>query len=74
MSRCPPMKSLIAQASEAHTNLTVFSTVLSILEGGHVYGRSRAAERIIRLCREEMSRQFEAYEKAARAFNAEEKG
>lgn len=52
-------------AARAHTNLTVFNTVVSILEGGNVYSSITAnttADEIIRLCKAEMARQLKIHD------------
>jgi len=56
----------IKAAAEAHTNLNVFATVVSILEGGHLYGATsdRAAQRIIELCKAEQSKCLARFDRA----------
>jgi hypothetical protein len=59
----------VQAAVEAHGNLNTFGAVVSILEGGHVYGPTdksagRTAAQIIALCRAEQQRQLKAMDKA----------
>lgn len=56
----------VQEAAEAHTNLTVFAAVVSLLEGGHLYGSASndAAALIIDLCRDEQQRCLRAYDLA----------
>lgn len=55
----------MAAAMHAHTNLTVFATVVAILEGGTLSGYSgTAAARIIRICHQEQQRQLKIMDKA----------
>ena len=50
-------------AAEHHTNLTIFAAVVSLMEGGHLYGSSphKTAEKIISLCKKEQQRQLKLY-------------
>lgn len=64
----------IKQAAEAHTNLNVFASVVSLLEGGHLYGATsdRTAQRIIEICKAEQDRCLARYDSAvAAATNGE---
>lgn len=56
----------VKEAAEAHTNLNVFASVVSILEGGHLYGATsdRAAQRIIELCKAEQSKCLAQFDRA----------
>ena len=55
----------VRDAARAHTNLNTFASVVSILEGGHLYGReNKAASRIIAICKTEQARWLRAYDKA----------
>lgn len=58
-------------AATAHTDLNTFGTVISILEGGHLYRprSGKLADRLIRLCRDEMQRCLEEYEEALENAN-----
>jgi hypothetical protein len=56
-------------AAHAHTNLNVFASIISLLEGGHVYGpgagsAQRTADKIIALCKAETARQLAIYDEA----------
>lgn len=58
-------------AAHAHSNLNIFAAIVSILEGGHIYGPGagsacRTADKIITLCKAEQARQLAAYDKARR--------
>lgn len=59
----------IKMAAEAHTNLNVFASVVSILEGGHLYGAysDRAAQRIIKICKSEQDKCLARFDKARAA-------
>lgn len=52
-------------AAEAHTNLTVFHAVISLMEGGHLYGNTpqQSAARIIAICKSEAHRQLRTFDK-----------
>lgn len=60
------IKDRIKDACHAHTNLNVFASVVSILEGGHLYGAisDRAAQQIIGICQREQSRCLARYDEA----------
>lgn len=61
----------IAEAARAHSTLNTFSVVVSILEGGHVYGGYNAtASRVIKMCQKEMQRQLRLYDKHVAAAQA----
>lgn len=59
-------KTTIQRAAEAHTDLTVFGIVASILEGGHLYrpGSNKSAQRIIDICHREQQRLLSEYDNA----------
>lgn len=64
MSDGPLVKAARA-AAEAHTNLTMFASVVSLLDGGHIYGPPPASvQTIIRLCHREQQRYLRAYDEA----------
>ena len=54
------------KAAAAHTNLTMFGAVISLLESGCLYGNTpfKTAEKIIKLCKAEQQRQLRLYEEA----------
>lgn len=55
----------IRDATDAHTNLNTYASIVTILEGGHLYGgHSTTAEKIIRLCKAEQGKQLRAYDRA----------
>lgn len=55
----------VRDAARAHTNLNTFASIVSILEGGHVYGgENKAASKIIAICKEEQTRWLREYDKA----------
>lgn len=57
-----------SKAVEAHTNLNTFAVVVSVLEGGCLYGSRTAditAQKIIKLCQDEMQRQLRIYDRNA---------
>lgn len=60
----------IIEAAEAHTNLNVFASIVSVLEGGHLYGcySDRTAQRVIDICQAEQSRCLARYDKAVAAL------
>lgn len=51
-------------AARAHTTLNVFALVQAILESGAIYGGNRRAEKIIKLCQEEMQVQLGKFDRA----------
>lgn len=59
------LQELIKEAARAHTNLNTFASVVSLLEGGHVYGYQREANQIIRICNRAQQRFLDQYDKAA---------
>ncbi len=64
MADCP-----IKAAAKAHTDLNVFASVVSILEGGHVYtatGRAEA-DAIIRRCKAVQQRLLREYDRNVKA-------
>lgn len=54
----------VQSVAEAHTNLTVFAAVVSLMEGGHLYGYCAAADRIIKIAQQEQHRQLRLYDAA----------
>lgn len=57
----------IQTAARAHTNLNVFASVVSILEGGSVYaepGANEAAAQIMRICKRYQARALTQYDAA----------
>ncbi len=67
-------KRAVSAAAEAHTNLNIFASLVTILEGGHLTGANdvvghAAQDRIIRICQSEQSRWLRKYDAAmARAL------
>lgn len=61
----------ITKAAEAHTNLNTFHCVISLLEGGHLYGDHRAAARIIAIAKKQAGIELRKYDAAARAARKE---
>lgn len=62
-----PSKSMRA-AMEAHTNLTVFASVVELLEGGLLSGyQGLAHTRIITICKDEQQRLLKQMDKAVAA-------
>lgn len=62
------MKTAAKAAAEAHTNLNIFAAVMSLMEGGHVYGpdagsAATTARKIIQLCKAEQQKQLVIYDK-----------
>lgn len=60
------MKKELDAALWAHTNLTIFSAIVSLLEGGVLKGVSaaKAAEKIRKICMDEEQRQLRDLDKA----------
>jgi hypothetical protein len=58
----------IRRAVHAHTNLNTFGSVVTLLEGGHVYGGNsrtdRVVSKIIKLCQEEQQRLLREFDAA----------
>lgn len=68
------IRALVHRAAEAHTNLNILASVISILEGGNIYqvGRiDKAVGRIIAICKEEGRRQLRVYDDAAQRIEKE---
>ncbi len=65
-------KSAVKRAAEEHTDLSVFSAIISILEGGSLYGHGRAAQKIIDICKRETSCCLYAYDKYATKAGAKD--
>jgi hypothetical protein len=65
----------IKEAAEAHTNLNVFASIVSILEGGHLYGAAsdRAAQRIVEICKAEQDKCLGRFDRAVSLTNGEQK-
>jgi hypothetical protein len=55
-------KDYVNEAARAHTNLSVFAIVKSLMESGSVYGYNRTAEKIGKLCDVEVQRQLRLYD------------
>jgi hypothetical protein len=65
----PKKSDHLKEAAEAHTNLNVFASIVSILEGGHLYGchSDGTAQRIIEICKAEQSKCLARYDRARAA-------
>lgn len=65
MSKDDPVKI----AAKAHTDLNVFASIVSILEGGSIYmpGSKEAARKIIRICHAEQQKRLRDYDNAVAA-------
>lgn len=63
----------LQDACQAHTNLNVFASVVSILEGGHLYGATsdRTAQRIIAICQAEQAKCLARYDRAVALTNGD---
>lgn len=59
-------KDHLKEACQAHTNLNIFAAVVSLLEGGHLYGcdNDAAAQRIIGICKREQDKCLRRYDHA----------
>lgn len=57
----------LERAAWAHTNLNMFDAVISLLEGGHLYGTGsqESVDRIISICRMETAKQLRLYDRHA---------
>lgn len=68
-----PKRDHVMEAARAHTNLNVFASVVSILEGGHLYGATsdRAAQRIIELCKAEQAKCLARFDRARKKAQGE---
>lgn len=68
MSKKRTVTTLVKDAAEAHSNLNLFASIVSLLEGGHLYSNcsasATAAERIILICHIEEQRQLRMYDRA----------
>lgn len=61
----------IEDAAWANTNLCLFATVVSIMEGGNIKAESqRAAQRIIEIAQREQAACLERYDQAVAAANS----
>jgi hypothetical protein len=65
-------KDNIKNASEAHTNLTIFHAVIAILEGGCIYGQKadNAAQKIIKACKCAAYQQLKVYDAETKKASA----
>ena len=57
----------VRDAARAHTNLNTFAYIVTLLEGGHLYGdakANKAANEIIAICKREQARWLRGYDKA----------
>lgn len=65
-----PSRDRLKEAMHAHTNLNTFAAVVSLLEGGHLYGATSdgAAQRIIEICKAEQDRCLARYDAAVAAL------
>ena len=56
----------IEEAARAHSNLNTFASIVTILEGGHLYGwQTQAAEgKIIKICCAEQQKWLARYDRA----------
>ncbi len=71
-------RSPVQAAAEAHTDLNTFGSIISLLEGGHIYCQSsqKPAQRIIDLCRaqqQKLLRDFDANVNQAHVQKARER-
>lgn len=59
----------IKRAAQAHTDLNVFASIVSILEGGHIYmsESKEVAAKIIRICHAEQQSWLRDYDAAVAA-------
>ncbi len=63
------VKAKIREAARAHSDLNIFASVVTILEGGHIYTPKSfsAVERIIKICRAEQQKRLREYDRAVDA-------
>jgi hypothetical protein len=57
--------------ARAHSNLNAHSSIIAILEGGHVYNTGRTSDRrdeIIAICKSEMQMELRIYDRMRRAL------
>jgi hypothetical protein len=68
-------KQHMQDAAREHTHLNVFASIVSILEGGSIYGDNASARQILKICKVEEQRQLRIYdsETAAALRSAREK-
>ena len=63
-------KRAVRDAAEAHTNLNIYAAVVTILEGGHLYGAADGGSglpaqfKIIRICQVEQAKWLRKYDAA----------
>ncbi len=59
------LRKYISNVAQAHTDLSIFSSVISLLEGGAIYTKTghTTAARIIKICSAEAQRQLKSYDK-----------
>ncbi|MGO8401361.1 hypothetical protein ACC783_23815 [Rhizobium ruizarguesonis] len=57
-------KDPVQAAAEAHTDLNTFGSIISLLEGGHLYctRSQKPAQRIIDLCKAQQARLLRDYD------------
>ncbi|MET4197316.1 chorismate mutase [Bradyrhizobium sp. LA8.1] len=61
----------VKEVADAHTNLNVFASIVSVLEGGHLYGchSDRTVQRIIEICKAEQYRCLKRFDRARIALS-----
>lgn len=62
-------KDWVVEAAQAHSNLNLYASIVSLLDGGHLYGANdetgcAAQLRIIRTCQSEQARWLRRYDRA----------
>ena len=57
-------KAAVVAAAEALTDLNTFASVVTILEGGHLYDGNAAAQKIIKICLREQQKRLREYDRA----------
>lgn len=63
-------KKIIKEASYAHSDLNLFASIETLLEGGHLYQSESqlTAEKIIKICKAEQQKCLRAHDAAIRAI------
>ena len=59
---------LVARAAQAHTNLSMFYTIIAIAESGSFYGHQPELSTIINTAKRAAGRELRAYDRAVAAL------
>jgi len=67
---------LLEKITDTHTDLNMFASIVTLLEGGHIYSSTprvqRSVERIIAICQKEQSELLSEHDRAVLSLNLKE--